>query len=92
MIIAKESPEIHKEKLQTVLKNLDEKNLAISIDKCKFSCKQVEWLGYNIQSERTKPLIKKTEAIEKLNTPKNFLTFENLYGLYTSPHTITPLT
>ena len=51
---------------------LDEEKLAISLDKCKFSCKQVEWLGFSVNSEGTKPLVKKTEAIEKLSPPKIF--------------------
>ena len=64
--------ETHRQKLQTVLTKLDEENLAISLDKCRIACKQVEWLGYTINSEGTKPLIKKTEAIEKLLPPKPF--------------------
>ena len=59
---------------------LDEENLAISLDKCKFSCKQVEWLGFSVNSEGTKPLVKKTEAIEKLSPPKNFKQLKNFMG------------
>ena len=32
---------LHRQKLQAVLTKLDEENLAISLDKCKFACKQV---------------------------------------------------
>ena len=60
---------------------LDEENLAISLDKCRFSCKQVEWLGFTVNSEGTKPLVKKTEAIEKLSPPK-------FYVFHTSSHTV----
>ena len=70
LIVTKRSLDLHKKKLQTVLKKLDEENLAISLDKCKFACKQVEWLGCNINSEGTKPLMRKTEAIEKLSPLK----------------------
>ena len=65
LIVTKGTIETHRQKLQTVLTKLDEGNLAISLDKCKFACKQGEWLGFTINSEGTKPLIKKTEAIEK---------------------------
>ena len=67
-------------KLQTVLTKLDEENLAISFDKYKFACKQVEWLGFTINSEGTKPLIKKTEAIEKLLPPKTFKQLKRFMG------------
>ena len=44
MIVTKGSVEIHKQKLQTILGKLDGENFAISLDKCKFACKQAEWL------------------------------------------------
>ena len=72
LIVTKGTIETHRQKLQTVLTKLDEENLAILLDKCKFACKQVEWLGFTINSEGTKPLIKKTEAIEKLSRLKTF--------------------
>ena len=72
LIVTKGTIETHRQKLQTVLTKLDEENLAIFLDKCKFACKQVEWLGSNINSEGTKPLTKKTEAIEKILPPKTF--------------------
>ena len=70
----------HKRNLQSVLKNLEEKNLAISLDKCKFACKQVEWLGFSVNGEGTKPLVKKTEAIEKLLPPKTFKQLKSFMG------------
>ena len=60
LIVTKGSLDTHKQKLQSVLKKLDEENLAISLDKCKFACKQVEWLGFTFISGGTKPLVKKT--------------------------------
>ena len=70
LIVTKGYLDLQKQKLQSVLKKLDEENLAISLYKCMFACKQVEWLGFNINSEGTKSLIRKTEAIEKLSPPK----------------------
>ena len=70
LIVTKGTIETHRKKLQTVLTKIDEENLGISLEKCKFACKQVKWLRFNISSEGTKPLIKKTEAIEKLSPPK----------------------
>ena len=72
LIVTKGSLDVHKQKLESVLKKLDEQNLAISLDKGKFARKQVEWLGFTVNSEGTKPLIRKVEAIEKLSPPKKF--------------------
>ena len=45
LIVTKGTIETHRQKL-------DEKNLAISLDRCKFACKQVEWLGFSLSSVR----------------------------------------
>ena len=87
LIMTKGSLDVHKQKMQPVLKKLDEENLAISLDKCKFACKQVECLVFTVNSEGTKPLIRKTEAIGKLSTT-NFSTTKKLNGFHTSSHTI----
>ena len=59
---------------------MDEENLAISLDKCNFTCKQIEWLGFSVNSEGTKPLVKKTEAIEKLSPQKTFKQLKSFMG------------
>ena len=72
--------DVHKQKLQSVLKKLGEENLAISLDKCKFACKQVEWLGFTVNSEGTKPVVRKTAAIEKLLPTKTFEQLKSFMG------------
>ena len=59
LIVTKGSTELHQQKLKAVLDRLDEENLAISLEKCMFVCKQIAWLGFSINSEGTAPLIKK---------------------------------
>ena len=65
LIITKGSIEKHKETLEKVLHRLDEENLEISLDKCKFACKQIEWLGFHKDGEKTTPRSRKTDAKEK---------------------------
>ena len=57
LIVKKISVELHRQNLQAILTKIDEENLGISLDKFKYTCKQVELLGFNINSEGTKPLI-----------------------------------
>ena len=40
--------EQHIEKLTIVLNKLEAENMAISVHKCKFGCREVEWLGFVI--------------------------------------------
>ena len=53
LFVKKGSLDTHKQKLQSVLKKLDKENLAISLDKCKFACKQVEWLEFTVNYKTT---------------------------------------
>ena len=59
------------DKLKKVLDKLDTKKMAISLEKSKIGCKQVEWLGYVINECGTIPMQKKTEAILQLKHPKS---------------------
>ena len=46
LVVTKGNKELHQQKLKAVLDKLDEENLAISLEKCKFACKEIEWLGF----------------------------------------------
>ena len=48
LIISHGTKEQHMDKLKKVLDKLDQKNMATSVNKCKFGCKEVEWLGFVI--------------------------------------------
>ena len=80
LIITKVSIEKHKKTLETVLHRLDEENLAISLNKCKFACEQIELLGFHIDSEGTTPLSRKTDAIEKFPPPETFKQLKSFKG------------
>ena len=54
--------------------------MAISLDKSKFSCKQVKWLGYVINEYGTIPMQNKTEAIVQLCHPKTFKQLKSFMG------------
>ena len=88
LIVAKCSKEDHREHVHKVLTKLNDKNLAITIEKGKFACEQVEWLRYSMKSEVTKLLNQKTDVIAKLTQPKTFKQLKQIYGFITSPDRI----
>ena len=67
LIVTKRKKADHQLALKTALNRLNEENLAISGT---FACKKVEWLGFTVSAEGTRPLIKNTEALENLSAPK----------------------
>ena len=72
LIISHGTKEQHIEKLTSVLNKLDAENMAISVHKCKFGCREVEWLGFVINEYGTTPMQKKTDALINLAYPKTF--------------------
>ena len=46
LIISRGTKEQHIDKLTKLVDKLDAKNMVILVDKCKFRCKEVEWLGF----------------------------------------------
>ena len=80
LIISHGTKDDHINKLKRILNKLDAKNMAISLEKSKFGCTQVEWLGYVIDEHGTIPLQKKTDAISQLNHPKTFRQLKNFMG------------
>ena len=80
LIISHGTKEQHIDKLKKVLDKLDQENMAISLNKCKFGCKEVEWLGFIINEFGTIPIHKKTEAITNLQHPKTFKQLKSFMG------------
>ena len=80
IIISHGTKEDHINKLKNILDKLDAENMAISPDKSKFGCKQVEWLGYVLNEYGTIPMQKKTDAIVQLSHPKTFKQLKSFMG------------
>ena len=71
-IISHGTKEHHIDKLKGVLDKLAAENIAILVEKCRFGCKELKWLGFVTKEYATKPIQKKTDAIANLPHPKTF--------------------
>ena len=61
--------ENHKKHLFNCLDRLNDKNLAINIDKCHLAKDKITWLGHEITNKGLKPIVSKTQAILNLKLP-----------------------
>ena len=68
-IVTKGGIQNHKEKLFKCLDKLEEKKLAINLEKYHFSKTKISWLGYEINKNSIKPIVSKTQAILNLQQP-----------------------
>ena len=51
LIVTKGTKQEHEREVRKILKKLDENNLRLKWEKCKFAQEKIEWLGYDISAE-----------------------------------------
>ena len=66
--------------METVLKKLDNENLALKKSKCEIFKQQVNWLGHHLSESGVSPKFTKTEAILNLNPPKSLKQLRSFLG------------
>ena len=80
LVITKGNITYHEKELDKVLYLLDKENLAIKLQKCEIAKKQIIWLGYEITPTGITPTKKKSESINKLETPKTLNQLRSFMG------------
>jgi len=69
LVLSTSTFEDHLEKLEQVLKRLQDAGLKVNASKSFFAREELEYLGYWITQEGIKPLSKKVEAINNIAPP-----------------------
>ena len=72
------------------MKKLDICNVALKVRKCEFAKTECEWLGFRNEESGITPLVRKTQAIEDLKTPKYQKQLKSLMGSLHSLHKFLP--
>ncbi len=75
----------HLEHLKTVLTKIKESGLTLKMAKCKWACKETEFLGHRIGGGNIRPTMAKTEAIRNYvrpTTKRQVRAFLGLSGYY----------
>ena len=80
LIATKGKVKEHEETLDIILDRLNQEGLAISLQKCEFAKQKIEWLGFKITPQGVTSLITKTEALQKLDTPKMLKQLRSFMG------------
>jgi len=69
------------ERLEKVLKLINESGLTLKLSKCKFFCKNIDFLGFEISEDGIRPGALKTNAVSKFPIPKNVHEIRQFIGL-----------
>ena len=80
LIVSKGNETEHGKLIETVLKNLDDKNLALKFSKYEIFKNQVDWLGHQLSESGSRPKFTKTEAILIISPPKLFKQLRSFLG------------
>ena len=67
--------------LENVFKRIQEANLKLNFDKCKFALPEVKVLGHMVSKKEIRPDIKKTEIIWNLPAPKDVTRVKSFVGM-----------
>ena len=57
--------------VKEVLNRLDEPNLKLTLDKCTFAVKSIEWIGYKLSQQGVAPINSKVQGISERLRPTN---------------------
>ena len=80
IIVTGRGLENHKKHLFNCLDRLNNKNLAINLDKCHFAKSKITLLGHEITEKGIKPIISKTQAIINLKPPTTHKQLKSFLG------------
>ena len=69
---------------------MDVSNVSLKLRKCEFAKTECEWLGFRIGESGIAPLVRKTQAVEDLKTPKSRKQLKSLMGSMHSLHKFLP--
>lgn len=81
ILIFSADQETHKKHLREVFSRLRDFGLVLNPGKCVFGASQVNFLGYEISADGTKPLPEKVEAIKNFPQPKTVKELRRFLGM-----------
>ena len=80
LIVTKGTLEDHEKELDKIMQRLNNENLAINLQKCKFVKEQITWLGFVVTPNGVTPTKQKCDAIINLDNPKTLKQLRSFMG------------
>jgi len=90
ILIASPDLETHHLHLYEVFQRLQNNGLSINAEKCVFDKKEVDYLDFTINSQGTKTLPTRVEAVNNMSTPKDISGFRQFLGIINFYRRLTP--
>lgn len=90
ILVFSESVQEHEKHLESVFKTLQENSLKISLQKCIFFVNKIDFLGYSVDENGTKPSASKCETISNFPVPTNSHSLRRFLGMSGYYHHLIP--
>lgn len=81
VIVASETPEMHRLHLKAIFERLDRFGITINLGKCCFGKEKIDFLGYEVTSEGIRPLPEKVQAIIDFPKPRTVEQLRRFLGM-----------
>ena len=81
VLVSSADLEKHKEHFRVVFQRLKNYGLRLNLSNCQWDKSQLEFLGYTINSEGSKPTLEKVQAILKFPKPRTIVELRRFLGL-----------
>lgn len=90
ILIASKDTETHQHHLFLLFERLNDYGLRINLSKCIFGVKEIQFLGYEINSEGIKPCTSKVDAIKNYPEPHSATSLRRFLGMVNFYHRFIP--
>lgn len=80
VLIASANDSEHKAHLRAVFERFNDHGILLNVGKCVFAVPEIEFLGYLVSSEGTKPLTDRVKAIQNFSKPKTIKELRRFLG------------
>ena len=90
LVVSKCSKIEHIALVEKIWKKLIKEKMALNLEKCKFARNECEWLGHRIPNSGITALVRKTNLIDNLVSPKSLSQLKSFMGSIHSLHKYLP--
>ena len=90
LVVTKGNKEEHLGIVEETIKTLNEAGIRLKPEKCKLAENKLDWLGYIMSAEGTKPIEEKVQAITDRLRPKNLRVLRSFMGVINQLNKVIP--
>ena len=81
ILVFGDAHEQHDQRLEAVLKSIEDNGVTLNIEKCEFAMKKIQFVGHHISKDEIEVDLWRVEAITQMEGLTNFSEFRRFLGM-----------